>query len=156
MISTRNIGGSTDQLNDASQGKSGNINLTATNPDIFNPILNVNFDQPHVTLDSGSMLLAGPQQQLRVQGRVDHARRREHQLHAGLSGWLNVRDPGPELERDDQRCDAPGGQRQCHGQRRRSEPAGGTGDRDRHIMGCAGTALSEEVLPLLGALFHCR
>ena len=58
LISTRNVSSSADPISGASQGDSGNINLTSTNPDILNPLLNVNFDQPHVTVNAGAEILA--------------------------------------------------------------------------------------------------
>jgi hypothetical protein len=58
VVSTRNVGASTDYLNAASVGSSGALTLTSENPDTLNPILNIGFDHPHVTLDSGARLLA--------------------------------------------------------------------------------------------------
>src|SRR5262245_21032479 len=57
-ISTRNIGSSTDYLRAASVGNSGALKLTSENPDTFNPILNIGFNHPHVTVGSGARLLA--------------------------------------------------------------------------------------------------
>ncbi len=57
-ISTRDIGSSTDYLNAPSVGNSGALTLKSENPDTLNPILNVDFNHPHVTVDSGAHLLA--------------------------------------------------------------------------------------------------
>ena len=56
-VSTRNITG-TDEVNSASTGNSGNITITAENPDALNPLLNVNFNSPNVTIGTGAQILA--------------------------------------------------------------------------------------------------
>jgi hypothetical protein len=57
-IATRNIGSSTQYLSAPSVGNSGALTLTSENPDTLNPILNIDFNHPHVTLASGAHLLA--------------------------------------------------------------------------------------------------
>src|SRR5262249_48170229 len=49
---------STDYLHAASVDNSGALKLTSENPDFVNPIFNVGFNHPHVTLGSGARLLA--------------------------------------------------------------------------------------------------
>ena len=58
VVSTRNVGSSSDYLHAASAGDSGALKFTSENPDTLNPILNVGFNHPHVTLDSGAKVLA--------------------------------------------------------------------------------------------------
>jgi hypothetical protein len=57
-VSSRNIGASTDFLNAPSIGDSGAIKITATNPDTLNPVLNIDFNHPTITVDSGARILA--------------------------------------------------------------------------------------------------
>ncbi len=56
-VSARNMSG-TDEVNSASTGNSGNITITAENPDVLNPLLNVNFNSPNVTIGTGAQVLA--------------------------------------------------------------------------------------------------
>jgi hypothetical protein len=56
-ISTRDIAG-TDDLNAPSIGPSGNITITAENPDPLNPFLNVNFSNPVINIGAGAHVLA--------------------------------------------------------------------------------------------------
>src|SRR5262249_47472805 len=57
-VSTRNVGTATDFLNAPSVGDSGAIELTASNPDTLNPVLNIDFNHPTLTIDSGARVLA--------------------------------------------------------------------------------------------------
>ena len=57
-VSTRDVGSSTSYLTAASVGNSGSLTFTSENPDTLNPILNVDFNHPQITLDSGAQLLA--------------------------------------------------------------------------------------------------
>ena len=57
-VSTRNLKGGTNYLTGASQGDSGALTMTVENPDPQNPLLNVNFNIPQITVDAGSDLLA--------------------------------------------------------------------------------------------------
>ena len=57
-VSTRNLGGATTYLTGVSQGDSGAISVTVANPDANNPFLNIGFNTPQITVDSGSELLA--------------------------------------------------------------------------------------------------
>ena len=57
VVSTRQISGS-DALQGASTGNSGNLTVTTRNPDRFNPLLNVGFNNPAITIDAGAKLLA--------------------------------------------------------------------------------------------------
>ncbi len=58
IVSTRNVGASTDYLNAPSVGDSGALTFTSENPDTLNPYLNVGFNHPHITLGSGARILA--------------------------------------------------------------------------------------------------
>jgi hypothetical protein len=57
-VATCNIGSSTGYLTAPAAGNSGSITFTSENQDFFNPVFNVNFVAPHVTLDSNVQLLA--------------------------------------------------------------------------------------------------
>ena len=57
-VSTRNLGGATTYLTGVSQGNSGALSVTVANPDANNPFLNIGFNTPQITVDSGSELLA--------------------------------------------------------------------------------------------------
>ncbi len=39
-------------------GNAGDLSIQVTNPDVLNPILNIGFDYPHITLNSGAAIVA--------------------------------------------------------------------------------------------------
>ena len=51
VVSTQIAAGST-------AGDAGDLTITVNNPDVLNPILNVGFDYPHITLNTGAQVLA--------------------------------------------------------------------------------------------------
>jgi hypothetical protein len=57
-VSTRNLGQATNYATGTSNGSSGALTLSVENPDPFNPILNVGFNYPEITVDAGSALYA--------------------------------------------------------------------------------------------------
>ncbi len=100
VISTRNVGTSTDLISGASLGSSGYIDLTSTNPNILDPIGDVNLEQPHVTLDDGSELLAQSDNSAYASGKVTlDAQNTNYALGApvGSSLAILVRDSNVNL-----------------------------------------------------------
>src|SRR5262249_3003038 len=59
LVSTRHLASPAgNHETDLSTGNSGALKLSAFNPDPFNPLLNVGFDTPTITLGKGSQLFA--------------------------------------------------------------------------------------------------
>ena len=57
-ISTRHTGSTTNYLTAPSTGNSGTLTLEVENPDPFNPVVNVNFNYPQISVAAGAQILA--------------------------------------------------------------------------------------------------